>query len=101
MAGLQAPIDGVSVILDDSQVIAAEAKRSRALGFAGKLCIHPRQVPIVNLAFTPSSEELAWARRVVEASSRSAGAAVSVDGAMVDLPVLVRARSLLAVVGEG
>jgi len=101
VAGLQAPIDGVSVILDDSQVIAAEAKRSRALGFAGKLCIHPRQVPIVNLAFTPSSEELAWARRVVEASSRSAGAAVSVDGAMVDLPVLVRARSLLAVVGEG
>ncbi|MFG0754628.1 HpcH/HpaI aldolase/citrate lyase family protein [Pseudomonas sp. TYF_14] len=101
VAGLQAPIDGVSVILDDSEVIAAEAKRSRALGFAGKLCIHPRQVPMVNLAFTPSSEELAWARRVVQACSRSAGAAVSVDGAMVDLPVLVRARSLLAVVGEG
>ncbi|MGP3792600.1 HpcH/HpaI aldolase/citrate lyase family protein [Pseudomonas sp. B392_1p] len=96
VAGLQAPIDGVSVALDDAQVIAAEAAHSRALGFAGKLCIHPRQVPVVNQVFTPSAEELAWARRVVEASERSGGAAVSVDGAMVDLPVLIKAQGLLA-----
>ena len=60
----------------------------------------PRQVPVVNQVFTPSAEELAWARRVVEASERSAGAAVSVDGAMVDLPVLIRAQNLLALAGR-
>lgn len=99
VAGLQAPIDGVSVTLDDAQVIAAEAAHSRALGFAGKLCIHPRQVPVVNQVFTPSADELDWARRVVEASERSGGAAVSVDGAMVDLPVLIKAQGLLAMAG--
>lgn len=99
VAGLQAPIDGVSVALDDAQVITAEAAHSREMGFAGKLCIHPRQVPVVNQVFTPSAEELAWARRVVEASERSAGAAVSVDGAMVDLPVLIKAQGLLALAG--
>jgi citrate lyase subunit beta/citryl-CoA lyase len=100
VAGLQAPIDGVSVILDDGEVITAEATRSRELGFAGKLCIHPRQVQFVNRAFTPSPQELAWAQRVVEASSRAGGAAVSVDGAMVDLPVLIRAQNLLALAGS-
>jgi citrate lyase subunit beta/citryl-CoA lyase len=99
VAGLQAPVDGVSVALDDAPVISAEAAHSRALGFAGKLCIHPRQVPVVNQVFTPSAEELAWARRVVEASEQSGGAAVSVDGAMVDLPVLIKAQNLLAVGG--
>lgn len=96
VAGLQAPIDGVSVSLDDAQVITAEAAHSRALGFAGKLCIHPRQVPVVNRVFTPSDVEIAWARRVVEASDKAGGAAVSVDGTMVDLPVLLKAQGLLA-----
>ncbi|CAI8783428.1 citrate lyase subunit beta / citryl-CoA lyase [Pseudomonas serbica] len=100
VAGLQAPLDGVSVILDDGEVIAAEATRSRELGFAGKLCIHPRQVKFVNQAFTPSPQELVWAQRVVEASRRAGGAAVSVDGSMVDLPVLIRAQNLLALAGS-
>ncbi|WP_201195714.1 HpcH/HpaI aldolase/citrate lyase family protein [Pseudomonas fluorescens] len=100
VAGLQAPIDGVSVVLDDSEVITAEARRSRELGFAGKLCIHPRQVQFVNQAFMPSPQELAWARRVLEASRQAGGAAVSVDGAMVDLPVLIRAQNLLALAGS-
>lgn len=97
VAGLQAPLDGVSAVLDDAPAVAAEARRSRALGFAGKLCIHPRQVSAVNQAFMPSTQELDWARRVVEASLAAAGAAVSVDGAMVDLPVLIKAQNLLAV----
>jgi citrate lyase subunit beta / citryl-CoA lyase len=97
---LQAPIDGVSVVLDDSEVITTEARRSRELGFAGKLCIHPRQVQFVNQAFMPSPQELAWARRVLEASRQAGGAAVSVDGAMVDLPVLIRAQNLLALAGS-
>lgn len=99
VAGLQAPVDGVSVTLDDEALIDAEARRSRALGFAGKLCIHPRQVAVVNRAFTPSSRELDWARRVVAACEQSGGSAVSVDGSMVDLPVLLKAQNLLAMMG--
>lgn len=99
IAGVQAPIDGVSISLDDVEVITTEASRSRALGFAGKLCIHPRQVPVVNRVFTPTADELDWARRVIEASQHAGGGAVSVDGAMVDLPVLLKAQNLLALVG--
>ncbi|UXJ50174.1 HpcH/HpaI aldolase/citrate lyase family protein [Pseudomonas citronellolis] len=96
VAGLQAPVDGVSVALDDEALIAVESRRSRSLGFAGKLCIHPKQVPVVNQAFSPSTKELDWARRVIAATEQSGGAAVSVDGAMVDLPVLMKAQNLLA-----
>lgn len=93
--GLAAPVDGVTTALDDEGATARDAMRARRLGFGAKLCIHPRQVAAVNAAFTPSPEELAWARRVVEAVDASAGAAVAVDGRMVDAPVLRRAQVLL------
>jgi citrate lyase subunit beta/citryl-CoA lyase len=96
LAGLQAPVDGVTTALDDAARIEAEARRARALGFGAKLCIHPKQVPIVNAAFSPSADELAWAQRVVDAAAAADGAAVAVDGRMVDAPVLARARRLLA-----
>jgi len=96
VANLPAPVDGVTTALDDAARIDAEARRARSLGFGAKLCIHPRQVPIVNAAFSPSEAELTWARRVVDAASAAGGAAVAVDGRMVDAPVLARARRLLA-----
>jgi len=96
VAGLPAPVDGVTTALDDAARIEAEARRARALGFGGKLCIHPKQVAIVNDAFSPSAQETAWAQRVVDAASAAGGAAVAVDGKMVDAPVLARARRLLA-----
>jgi citrate lyase subunit beta / citryl-CoA lyase len=74
--------------------------RSRRLGFGGKLCIHPKQVDIVNTCFGPSEEELAWAHRVLEASARSGGAAVAVDGKMVDRPVMMRAQAIVQEAGE-
>lgn len=95
VAGLDAPVDGVTTALDDETRIAADARRARAFGFGGKLCIHPRQVAFVNVAFTPSAERLAWALRVVEASEAAAGAAVAVDGKMIDAPVLASALRLL------
>jgi citrate lyase subunit beta/citryl-CoA lyase len=95
LANIAAPIDGVSTALDDPLVLQADALRARRLGFGGKLCIHPRQVEIVNAAFRPSAEEMAWARRVLEAAERSQGAAVAVDGKMVDKPVILRARAVL------
>lgn len=96
LAGLQPPLDGVTVDIQDPAVVREDAGRARGLGFGGKLCIHPTQVVPVNEAFSPTPQELAWARRVVQASAASAGAAVAVDGKMVDKPVLLRAQALLA-----
>ncbi|MCP6134014.1 citrate lyase subunit beta, partial [Klebsiella pneumoniae] len=67
------------------------------MGYGGALCIHPKQVPLIHAALAPSSAELAWARRVVEASEAANGAgAFQLDGQMVDAPVLLRAQRLLA-----
>ena len=59
------------------------------------MCIHPTQVPVVNDAFAPSTEEVRWARGVLEAAAVSSGV-FTYDGAMVDEPVLRRARSIVA-----
>lgn len=96
LAGLLPPIDGVTVEVNDPAAVVADARRARDLGFAGKLCIHPSQVAPVNEAFSPSPVELEWAERVVAAMNAASGAAVAVDGKMVDKPVLLRAQALLA-----
>jgi citrate lyase subunit beta/citryl-CoA lyase len=96
LAGIAAPVDGVCTAIDDAAALDADTRRARKLGFAGKLCIHPRQIAVVHSAFAPSADEIAWAKRVVAATQASAGGAVAVDGAMVDRPVLRRAQSLLA-----
>lgn len=95
VAGLPPPVDGVSVAIDDVAAIEADALRARRLGFGGKLCIHPKQVAVVNGCFSPTAAELDWARRVVAAIEASGGAAVAVDGKMVDKPVLMRAQRIL------
>ena len=99
VAGLLPPVDGVTVTLDDTAQLAADASAARRLGFGGKLCIHPKQVAQVNASFSPGEDELAKAREVVEAFERAGGGAVSVDGRMVDLPVLLKARRQLAMAG--
>ena len=93
--GLAAPIDGVTVAIDNALALRSDTQRARSLGFGGKLCIHPRQVDVVREVFTPTAAEVAWAERVVAATDASGGAAVAVDGAMVDRPVLLRARAIL------
>lgn len=95
LAGLEAPIDGVTPAIDDPHRLQADAARARRLGFGAKLCIHPRQVGPVQEALRPSPAQVDWARRVATAAARSGGAAVAVDGAMVDRPVLLRAQALL------
>ncbi|MFL6627564.1 MAG: HpcH/HpaI aldolase/citrate lyase family protein [Vitreoscilla sp.] len=96
LAGLPAPIDGVTTAIGDAAALAHDARRARTSGFGGKLCIHPAQVAAVNAAFAASPEQLDWARRVVAATRASEGAAVAVDGRMVDAPVFARACRLLA-----
>ena len=75
-------------------------RTARRLGFGGKLCIHPRQVAVVNRCFAPSAEEVAWAQRVIEADARSGGAAVAIEGKMVDRPVVLRAMDILRDAGD-
>jgi citrate lyase subunit beta/citryl-CoA lyase len=99
LAGIAAPIDGVTTAIDDADLLQADALRARRLGFGGKLCIHPRQVAAVNRCFAPSEDEIAWARRVTAADAASGGAAVAVDGKMVDRPVVLRAQAILAEAG--
>ncbi|NYZ14710.1 CoA ester lyase [Azospirillum sp. RWY-5-1] len=95
-AELPPPIDGVTVAIDDPAVLSADVARARELGFGGKLCIHPRQVEPVNRGFAPTDAELDWARRVTAALEASGGAAVQVDGKMIDKPMITRAQALLA-----
>ncbi|RAM66756.1 aldolase [Herbaspirillum rubrisubalbicans] len=96
LAGIAAPVDGVTTSLDDPALVEADTLRARRGGFGGKLCIHPRQVGHVNRCFAPTPDELSWAGRVLAAAAASAGAAVAVDGKMVDLPVLAIARRIVA-----
>ncbi|VVD78524.1 aldolase [Pandoraea capi] len=96
LAGIAAPVDGVTTALDDAALIEASARRARALGFRGKLCIHPRQVAPVHAAFAWRDDEIAWAERVVAAANASGGAAVALDGKMIDAPVIAKASEILA-----
>jgi citrate lyase subunit beta/citryl-CoA lyase len=95
LAGIQPPVDGPSTALDNATQLTADTHRARRMGFGGKLCIHPRQVVHVNAAFAPGAEELAWARRVLAAAAASEGAAVALDGRMVDRPVILRAEQIV------
>jgi citrate lyase subunit beta/citryl-CoA lyase len=95
-AAIAAPVAGVTVALDDEALLLADLARARAHGFAAKLCIHPRQVAVIHAALAPSATELTWAERVLAAADAAGGAAVQLDGRMVDRPVIERARRLLA-----
>lgn len=95
VAGLVPPVDGVTTALDNPEQVSKDAMRAKRLGFGGKSCIHPAQIPQVNACFGVSPDELAWARRVLDAAGSAQGAAVAVDGQMVDKPVLARAEAIL------
>jgi citrate lyase subunit beta / citryl-CoA lyase len=95
LAGLTTPVDGVSTVLDDPVVIEFEARRGRRFGFGAKLCIHPLQIDAVRRAYAWTDAELTWAERVLQAVEASSGAAVAVDGKMVDMPVILKARRMV------
>ena len=95
LAGIRAPVDGIHTAIDDEAQLRADALRARRLGFGGKLCIHPKQVGPVNECFLPTAEEIAWAKRVVQAAAAARGAAVALDGGMIDQPVVLQAQRIL------
>ncbi|MEN0108592.1 MAG: CoA ester lyase [Pseudomonas sp.] len=97
LAAVAAPIDTVFPAFDDLDGLARFARNASEMGFAGMLCIHPKQVAAVHQALAPSAEQLAWAQRVVAGNTGTG--AYQVDGQMVDAPVIERAQRLLALAG--
>lgn len=102
-------VDTVYTDFRDTDGLRRQSLQARRDGFTGKLAIHPDQIPIINEAFRPSSDEIADARRVVaafdaagDAASQDAGATgvVALNGKMLDRPHLLRARRLLALAGK-
>jgi citrate lyase subunit beta/citryl-CoA lyase len=88
-------IAGVTLAVDDAELLRRFCARARRLGFGAKICIHPRQVDIVNRSFAPTDEDMTWAQRVVEAFAASRGNATLLDGKMIDGPVLAKAQAIL------
>ena len=97
LAGQAAPIDGVTLDVSSPTAAHDDARHAKRMGMTGKLCIHPRQVAEVQRAFAPTETEMHWARRVLA----SGDGATLVDGQMVDEPVRIRARAILAGVEAG
>ena len=99
LAGLPPPVDGVTPAFDDEALVLRDTLGARRQGFGAKLCIHPRQLAAVRRGFAPTAAELRWAREVLQAAQGAQGAAVALDGRMVDAPVVLRAQALLAAAG--
>ena len=93
LGGLAPPLDGVTTDIGNASLAEDDARYASALGFGGKLCIHPVQIRPVFQGFTPGAEEIAWAERVLAASAEGAE---KVGEAMVDAPVRARARQIIA-----
>lgn len=97
-AGLEAPLDSVWVDLQDSEGLEASARAVKRMGFQGKTCIHPGQIPVVNAVFSPTDAEVAFARKVVaafEAAEAEGLAAFQIDGKFVDYPIVYRAQRIV------
>jgi citrate lyase subunit beta/citryl-CoA lyase len=91
--------DGAYANVSNQQGYRQEAQHARRLGFAGKSCIHPSQVPLANEVFQPTEDEVGFARRVLTAwqeAERSGLGAITVEGRMIDKPFVVRARAMVA-----
>jgi citrate lyase subunit beta/citryl-CoA lyase len=95
-AGIAPPVDGVTVALDEEARLAADVRAARALGFGGKLCIHPKQVAVVHRGFAPGAAQLAKASAIVAAADSAGAGAVRLNGQLIDRPMVERARRMLA-----
>ncbi len=94
-----ASLDSPFVRFQDPDELRADAKRSRQMGYTGKFAIHPAQLDIINETFSPSPDEVTYARRIMEAwemAEAEGRGSLALDGRMVDVPVVKRAENLLA-----
>lgn len=100
IAELEGPIDGVTGDIRDLAQVTDDVATSTAVGFAGKLLIHPRQVAPAREALAPQPAQVTWAQQVVAAADASEGGVVVHDDRMVDAPVVLRARRILRRAGR-
>ena len=77
--------------------LADESRRTRRLGFTGKAAIHPTQVAVIQAAYSPGTDEVAWARRIVAAYESQSGGVLLVDGKLIERPVITAAQRTLAI----
>ena len=94
-----ASLDSPFVAFQDSEALRTDAQRARQMGYTGKHAIHPGQLDIINEVFSPAPDEVAYARRIMEAWDKAEAegrGSLAMDGRMVDVPVVKRAQNLLA-----
>jgi citrate lyase subunit beta/citryl-CoA lyase len=97
-AGLEPPVDTVWIQIHDQEGFRQSTQLAKGLGFQGKLCIYPDQVPVANSVFSPTDEEIARARRIIDAFAEAEAkglASIQVDGRFVDYPIVYLAQRLL------
>ena len=102
MAATSVGADAIDAVLIDIKALddlRRDALRAKALGFRGKMAIHPSQIPVIHEVFSPSADELGRAKRIVEAfeqaKARGEGV-IRLDDRMIDMPVVIRAKRLLS-----
>lgn len=98
-ANIEAPIDTVWVDLKDPEGFAASARAIKGLGFQGKMCIYPDQVPVANEILSPTAAETEWSRRVVKAfeeAEKTGSASIQLEGKFIDYPIVYRAQRVIA-----
>jgi len=98
LAASRAGIDAIDTLVTDfenTERLQSDTARAVEFGFDGKIGIHPRQISVINDAFTPDEEQIEWARRVLEAHEESDHGVFSVDGEMIDAPLLAQAQNIL------
>ena len=89
-------IDGVWLNISDEDGLVAETHAIKALGFRGKIAIHPKQISGIHAGFAPSENEIAYATKLVAAFEKAGGGAIKLDGKMIDLPLYESAQETLA-----
>ena len=92
---LEPPVDTVFIHIKEHDAFRSSCSNISGLGFQGKMCIHPDQVPVTNETFTPDPEEVKWSQRVIDefAKAEKAGiASIQIDGYFVDYPIVEKAQ---------
>lgn len=88
-------IDTPYTLKDDEEGLIIDSNNAKNLGFTAKTLIHPNQVDIVNAVFSPSAEEIFEAKRIIKKSEEATSGAFSLDGKMIDLPIIEKAKKVL------
>ena len=97
--GIEPPIDTVWVDIKDTEGFRASVETIKALGFQGKMCIYPDQVPVVNELLAPTAAEVDWSRRAVAAfaeAEKAGSASIQLEGRFIDYPIVYRAERVIA-----